>query len=267
MPEAVDRDSKVNRRRFLRRGAITAAVAASGAAVLSQAPAGAANGDALLIGQTNTGTANTTLNATGTDVIALETSSASGAQLRLAPNGIDVLNDTTHTFTEGSLIADSTNQSLWYTYSTGNASTAGLYALNGVPVFVTTSAPQRVYDSRPGFPPTTGVPVSNLVKFPISNNQDRVLSVVGTSGAFVTAVLLTVTVVNTSSAGFLAVLQGSGTWGSPTQFSSMNWYENGQILANSVVSAVNSSGQVKVHCGGTGFTDFVVDLVGAWVIP
>ena len=134
-------------------------------------------------------------------------------------------------------------------------------------VFVTTSAPQRVYDSRPGFPPTTGVPVSNLVKFPISANQDRVLSVVSTVGAFVTAVLLTVTVVNTNSAGFLAVLQGSGTWGSPTQFSSMNWYENGQILANSVVSAVNSSGQVKVHCGGTGFTDFVVDLVGAWVIP
>jgi hypothetical protein len=33
------------------------------------------------------------------------------------------------------------------------------------------------------------------------------------------------------------------------------------------VSAVNSSGQVKVHCGGAGFTDFVVDLVGAWVIP
>jgi hypothetical protein len=47
----------------------------------------------------------------------------------------------------------------------------------------------------------------------------------------------------------------------------MNWYDNGQIVANSIVSAVNSSGQVKVHCGGTGFTDFVVDLVGAWVIP
>jgi hypothetical protein len=267
MPEAVDRDPLVNRRRFLRRGAITAAVAASGAAVLSQQPAGAANGQNLVIGQPNDGTANTTLNATGSDVIAFETSSANGAQLRLAPNGIDVLNDTTHTFTEGSLLADSTNQALWYTYASGNAATAGLYALNGVPVFVTTSAPQRVYDSRPGFPPTTGVPVSNLVKFPVSTNQDRVLAVVGTSGAFVTAVMLTVTVVNTNNAGFLAVLQGSGTWGSPTQFSSMNWYESNQIVANSVVSAVNSSGQVKVHCGGTGFTDFVVDLVGAWVIP
>jgi len=257
----------VDRRRFLRRGAITAAVAASGAAVLSQQPAGAADGDFLKIGNPNTSTANTTLNATGTNVIAFEASSANGAQMRLAPNGIDVLNDTTHTFTEGSLIADATNESLWYTYRSGSSSSAGLYALNGVPVFVTTSAPQRVYDSRPGFTPTTGVPVTNLVKFPISANQDRVLSVVSTVGAFVTAVLLTVTVVNTNSAGFLAVLQGSGTWGSPTQFSSMNWYENGQIVANSIVSAVNSSGQVKVHCGGTGFTDFVVDLVGAWVIP
>jgi hypothetical protein len=207
------------------------------------------------------------VSVTNTNAIAVEASSASGAQLRLAPNGIDVVNDTGHTFTEGSLIADSTNQTLWYTYASGTAATGGLYALNGVPVFVTTSAPQRVYDSRPGFAPTSGVPVTNLVKFPIGANQDRVIAAVGTSGAFVTAVLLTVTVVNTNSAGFLAVLQGSGTWGAPTQFSSMNWYENGQIVANSVVSAVNSSGQVKVHCGGTGFTDFVVDLVGAWVIP
>ena len=268
MPDDARTDSAtVNRRRFLRRGAITAAVATSGAAILSQQPAGAANGQSLVIGQTNDGTANTTLNATGNNIIAFETSSASGAQLRLAPNGIDVLNDTTHAFTEGSLIADSTNQALWYTYASGNASTAGLYALNGVPVFVTTSAPQRVYDSRPGFGPTSGVPASNLVKFPIGSNNDRVLSVVGTSGAFVTAVLLTLTVVNTNAAGFLAVLQGSGTWGVPAQFSSMNWYESNQITANSVVSAVNSSGQVKVHCGGTGFTDFVIDLVGAWVIP
>jgi hypothetical protein len=264
----------VNRRRFLRRGAITAAVAASGAAVLSQQPAGAADGGNLVIGQPNTGSANTTLSGsqlgvsvTNTNAIAVEASSASGAQLRLAPNAIDMVNDTTHTFTEGSLIADSTNQTLWYTYASGSASTGGLYALNGVPVFVTTSAPLRVYDSRPGFSPTSGVPATNLVKFPIGSNQDRVIAVVGTSGAFVTAVLLTVTVVNTNSAGFLAVLQGSGTWGSPTQFSSMNWYENGQIVANSIASAVNASGQVKVHCGGTGFTDFVVDLVGAWVIP
>ena len=113
MREAVERDERgerVNRRRFLRRGAITAAVAASGAAVLTQQPAGATNGDPLLVGATTAATGNTTLNATGTNVIALETSSASGAQLRLAPNSIDVLNDTTHTFTEGSLVADSTNQ-------------------------------------------------------------------------------------------------------------------------------------------------------------
>jgi hypothetical protein len=261
MPEHAVRDPELNRRRFLRRGAITAAVAASGAAVLSQQPAGAANGDPLLIGQANSGTANTTLNATGTNVIALETSSASGAQLRLAPNDIDVIEDTTHTFTEGSLIADSTNQLLWYTYATGSAQTAGLYALNGVPVFVTLAAPLRVYDSRPSEPPFSGV------KAPIGINQNRVITVVNTSSLFVTAVLLTVTVVNTTNGGFLSVLQGSGTFGVPNTFSSLNWYTNGQIVANSVVSAVNPSGQVKVHCGGTGQTDFLIDTVGAWVIP
>ena len=243
MPEPVDRNAAVNRRRFLRRGAITAAVAASGAAVLSQQPAGAANDDALLVGTTNTGTANTTLNATGTNVIALETSSASGAQLRLAPNSIDVLNDTTHTFTEGSLIADSTNQSLWYTYASGSASTAGLYALNGVPVFVTLSTPQRVYDSRPGFPPTSGVPTGNLVKDPLFGNQERIITVVGTSGAFVTAVLMNVTVVHTNGVGFLAAFSAGTSYNGT---SNINWFAQEQTVANTVVSAVNSSGQVTI---------------------
>jgi hypothetical protein len=256
-----EREPRVGRRRFLRRGAITAAVAASGAAVLAQQPAGAANGQALTIGQANSGTLVTALNVTGDNTIAFETSSASGAQLRLAPNSIDVINDTTHSFTEGSLIADSTNQVLWYTYAGGSASTAGLYALNGVPVFVTLAAPLRVYDSRPGEQPLSGT------KAPIGNGEDRVIQVINTSSTFVTAVLLTVTVVNTLGQGFLAVLEGSGTFGVPNAFSSMNWYLNGQILANTVVSAVNASGQVKVHCGGGGQTDFVVDTVGAWVIP
>jgi hypothetical protein len=264
MPEHVNRTAAVNRRRFLRRGAITAAVAASGAAVLSQQPAGATDGQALLVGVPNTGTANTTLNATGTNVIALETSSANGAQLRLAPNSIDVLNDTTHTFTEGSLIADSTNQALWYTYSSGSASTAGLYALNGVPVFVTLSTPQRVYDSRPGFPPTSGVPAGNLVKGALFGGNERIITVVGTSGAFVTAALMNVTVVHTNGVGFLAAFSAATNYNGT---SNINWFAQEQTVANTVVSAVNSSGQVKVFAGGFASTDFLIDLIGAWVIP
>jgi hypothetical protein len=254
----------VDRRRFLRRGAITAAVAASGAAVLTQQPAGAANGDPLLIGQANSGTANTALNVTGTNTIALETSSASGAQLRLAPNAIDVINDTTHTFTEGSLIADSANQALWYTYASGTAATAGLFALNGVPVFVTLSSPQRVYDSRFGYPPTSGVPASNLVKGQLAGNDERVVRVIGTSSAFITAVLMNLTVVNTVGVGFLAMF-AAGTGYNGT--SNINWSADGQILANMAVSAVDSSGQVTVRGGGFARTDFLIDVIGAWVIP
>src|SRR3954447_8388064 len=168
MREAVERDERgervsgerVNRRRFLRRGAITAAVAASGAAVLSQPPAGAADGDFLKIDNPNTGSADTTVTGSklavtvsAANAVAIEASSTSGAQVRLTPNTIDVVHDTTHTFTEGSLIADSTNQALWYTYAPGNGDTAGLYPLNGSPVFLADPAPQRVYDSRPGFSP------------------------------------------------------------------------------------------------------------------
>ena len=41
----------------------------------------------------------------------------------------------------------------------------------------------------------------------------------------------------------------------------------GQITANSVPTAVEfSSGNIKVHAGGSGTTDFVIDITGIWII-
>jgi hypothetical protein len=63
MPDAhSDADApRVGRRRFLTRGAITAAVAASGATALASEPAAAANGNNLVIGGDNAGTTTTWL--------------------------------------------------------------------------------------------------------------------------------------------------------------------------------------------------------------
>jgi hypothetical protein len=46
----------------------------------------------------------------------------------------------------------------------------------------------------------------------------------------------------------------------------MNWFTSGQICANGVVSGVDGGGNVIVRVGG-GVTDFIVDLVGAWIYP
>jgi hypothetical protein len=219
----------VARRRFLTRGAIAAAVAASGAAVLSSEPAGAADGDALKIGDgTNVGTATTKLtgsqiwvkdgnggisligDSSATDAVGVEARSADGPQLRLPPNGVnpaDTLD--THTYDEGSLLADSTNQLLWYTWAGGTGSSAGNFPLNGFGGFVPLSKPSRQYDSRPGEPPTSGVPGTNLIKGALNGNGsfggERTIWVANTTSVAIVAVLLNVTVVNTTGQGYVAV--------------------------------------------------------------
>ena len=62
----------VGRRRFLRRGAITAAVAAAGAATVAS-PAGAADNDSILIGSANNAhnTGSTTTTLSGSQFLAL----------------------------------------------------------------------------------------------------------------------------------------------------------------------------------------------------
>jgi len=285
----------VARRRFLTRGAIAAAVAAGGAAVLTSEPAGAANGGNIIIGSggdaNNTGTTTTTLSGsqlralngnsgialvgehTTTNSVGVEARSADGPQLRLPPNGVNPADSLDgHTYDEGSLLADSTNQLLWYTWEGGTGPSAGNYPLNGFGGFVALDRPSRQYDSRAGQPQNPNVPPINNVKGALNGVPfgERTIWVANTSAIAIVAVLLNVTVANTSGQGFLAVRGADVAWDSNNPFSNMNWFQSGQVTANVVVSALDSDGQVKVRIGSpppTGGTDFIVDLLGAWVYP
>ena len=289
--------SRVARRRFLTRGAIAAAVAAGSAAVVTGEPAGAANGSNIMIGSANdannTGTTTTTLTNsqfrafngngalslvgehTSANAVGIEARSADGPQLRLAPNTVNPAPQVgdppdTHSYTEGSLLADSTNGLLWYTWADGTGAAAGNYPLNGFGGFVPLNAPVRQYDSRAGEPPTSGVPPQNLVKGQLNGNGsiggERTIWVANTGPVSIVSVLLNVTVVNTTGQGFLAVRGADVAWNPAKPFSNMNWFTGGQIAANGVVSTVDANGFVIVRVGG-GTTDFLVDLVGAWVYP
>ena len=75
------------------------------------------------------------------------------------------------------------------------------------------------------------------------------------------------TVVDTAGTGYLAVYPDAST---PTDTSAINWYADGQIVANQVTSLVaGPAGSVKslnVACGGVGgSTHFVLDGFGYYV--
>ena len=293
-PDAVEVPG-VARRRFLTRGAIAAAVAAGSAAVLTSEPAGAANGGNIVIGSggdaNNTGTTTTTLSGsqfralngngsialvgehTSANAVGVEARSADGPQLRLPPNSVNPADSLDgHTYDEGSLLADATNQLLWYTWEGGTGPSAGNFPLNGFGGFVALDRPSRQYDSRAGQPQNPNVPPINNVKGQLQGvpASERTVWVANTSVVAIVAVLLTVTVANTSGQGFLAVRAADVAWDNANPFSSMNWFQSGQVTANMVVSALDPDGQVKVRVGSpppAGATDFILDLVGAWVYP
>jgi len=281
-PEETTDEPRVARRRFLRRGAIAAAAAAAGTTAVA-GRAGAADNDSILIGNANnahnTGTTTTTLSSSQfvvsngnsslslvgshstTDAIGIEGRSTGGAQMRLAPNALNLLNDTTHNFTAGSLVAD-TNDILWYVYANGTGQNAGLHPISITGAFFPFSPPIRLYDSRPDEPPF------NVTKGALSAfiGQERTINIL-VPNAQAVAVLLNVTVVDTTGQGFLALFAADQNWDPQHPFSSTNWYTNGQITANGVATAVEfSSGNIKVHAGGNGTTHLVIDITGIWII-
>jgi hypothetical protein len=75
---------------------------------------------------------------------------------------------------------------------------------------------------------------------------------------FAAATVLNLTITETENAGFVAVFADNVAW--PGN-SSINWSASGQNVANGVVTAVDTSGQVKIH-GGVSPTQVVIDVQG-----
>ena len=101
----------------------------------------------------------------------------------------------------------------------------------------------RLYDSR-------AIPAGKLAP-----NEERVINL-GLAGARTAVFNLTVDA--TESAGFVAVFAANITY--PGN-SSINWSSTNQIIANSVISNLDSSGQIKIR-GGANKTHVIIDMVG-----
>lgn len=132
--------------------------------------------------------------------------------------------------------------------------------------------PFRAYDSRAA-QPSQGI---------ISTGQNRTISVKDSrdgSGAVISsnvipsgaaAVAANIAVLNTTvgpnpgNGGNLTVNPGGIT---TANASAINWFGNGQILANGLTLALNTSRQVTVVCGGAAgaSTNFLIDIYGYYI--
>jgi hypothetical protein len=126
--------------------------------------------------------------------------------------------------------------------------------------------PVRAYDSRIAAYPLNG---------PISNNSSRVIDISAghdlATGAVTladavppgaTAITYNLTSVPTTTSGFVAVTPGNAdTYAT----SSLNL--NGTALANGGTVAIAGDRTIKVHVGGGGATQVIVDVTGYYTAP
>ena len=111
--------------------------------------------------------------------------------------------------------------------------------------------PSRLLDTR-----TTGSP--------IGSTQSRSLKVTGVGGVpatGVSAVVLNVTVTETTSTGFLTV---SPTGTTRPTVSNLNW-PMGATIPNAVIVKVGTNGQVDLFQSGPGSAQVIVDVAGYYV--
>jgi serine protease len=90
----------------------------------------------------------------------------------------------------------------------------------------------------------------------LQNNEERVVATGVPAGALAAVINLTVT--ETEQGGFVAVFPADSTW--PGN-SSINWSSSGQNLANSVITATDATGHIRVR-GGVNPAHVVIDTQG-----
>ena len=76
------------------------------------------------------------------------------------------------------------------------------------------------------------------------------------------AIAYNVTVVDTEGRGFVSVNPGDVT---AFAASSINWATAGQVVANAGIVALSFDRIIKVFCGGTGGTHFIIDITGYYL--
>jgi hypothetical protein len=155
---------------------------------------------------------------------------------------------------------------LWYCVSAeGSDRWRRLTAGNSAGAF-TAITPVRVYDSR-----WSGV--AGVTTGVINPGATREISVADGRDAFGTvdaanavpagarAIAYNITVTNTVGGGFLNVTPG----GTSSSSSTINWFASGVDLANSAIVGLSTTRRIRVAAGGTGPTNFIVDVAGYWL--
>ena len=249
-----------DRRHLLGLAAATAAGAIGTAAVGSRVDA--ANGQPVLLGQDNSATLPTRLSAdgpfndlSGPGPVALELDSPGGHLRFVGSPGDTVLG----TYEAGTLAYNSSSGlEIWQITATTPKPT--LLAKPGTAgAFSFLAPPERVFDSRPNSAPN--LPTDGV----ISAGQTRRIELLasGTEQFIedIDGVMINLTVTQTVGSGFLSVYSAALTT-APT-VSSINWSATGQTVANLTVSACQLAA-LKVTCGGTGSTHFIIDVLGVY---
>ena len=137
----------------------------------------------------------------------------------------------------------------------GSLAYAAPSAIRTGPVFVLVD-PVRVFDSRTAPQDSGGGRLStgNSVGIPF--------------GLPVDAVYINITVTDTLRRGHLVVRPSDPTGETPLPpTSNVNWFADGQTLANLAFVAIGDETYIEVHAGGAGSTHFIVDLQGYVPIP
>lgn len=104
-------------------------------------------------------------------------------------------------------------------------------------------AAPRIYDSR------------SIAAGKLAPNEERVIGL-GLAGA--RHGVFNLTLDGTETAGFVAVFAANIAW--PNN-SSINWSTTNQVIANTVISNLDPSGQIKIR-GGANKTHVIIDMVG-----
>jgi hypothetical protein len=168
------------------------------------------------------------------------------------------------TYSQGALVVDNAG-ALWYCVTSGTpgtwrqlsgTTTAGAYH----PV-----TPGRVYDSRCAQPSPGPLSSGGIRLLSVAAQRDLNTGAV-TNANFIppnaTAVFANVAVVNTMDAGYLTINPGGVT---TVSASTINWGTSNQIQANGVSLTLDNARQVTVVAGGSGSTDFLIDIFGYWL--
>jgi hypothetical protein len=168
---------------------------------------------------------------------------------------------TTGEYERGDLLCSDDGSGTWVCVASGEpgvwrklagSSTAG--ALHPI-------TPQRVYDSRAAEGPLgSGASRTVSVADGVSDTGTVITPDLVPAGA--TAVALNVTVTQTVGAGYLTVWPAGPTM--PLS-SAINWFGDGQNLANGLTMAISDERTLQVHCSAGASTQLVIDVGGYYL--